>query len=112
MWFFRRILKVSWTARRTNRRILRELRCKQTLLKRIREQQCKFFGHHMRKYQLEHLITTAKLDGKRSRGRMRESYLDGMARWVGVERNVNVLRKVRDRDEWRGMVAYAFRHGT
>ena len=48
MWFIRRMLKASWTARKTSERVLKEADTEYNLLDRIRTQQAKFVGHVMR----------------------------------------------------------------
>ena len=49
--------------------------------KEARKRQAVFFGHVMRRKELEHLVTTGKIDEKRSRGRQREKILDSMTVW-------------------------------
>ncbi|GFO12559.1 hypothetical protein PoB_003906400 [Plakobranchus ocellatus] len=49
----------------------------------IRKRQATFLGHVMRRGKLEHLVTTGKFEGKRSRGRQREKIMDGLATWLG-----------------------------
>jgi hypothetical protein len=49
------------------------------LIKDIRKRQSDFFGHIIRKEQIEHLVITGKISGRRNRGRLREKILDGLA---------------------------------
>ena len=72
MWFLRRMLHISYIDGVTNEEVLRKANTKRTLLTRIRGQQSRFFGHVMRREHLEHLVTTGKLQGNRSRGRQRK----------------------------------------
>ncbi|GFS21719.1 endonuclease-reverse transcriptase [Elysia marginata] len=46
MWFLRRMLKIPWTAKKTNERVLQEAQSKRSLLDKIRKRQATFFGHH------------------------------------------------------------------
>ena len=69
MWFLRRTLSIPWTARKINEEVLNEAGETRKLLITTRRRQAKFFGHVMRRKQLEHLVTTEKLNGKRCRGR-------------------------------------------
>ena len=48
-----------------------------------KRRQAEFLGHVMRKGKLEHLLTTGKVEGKRSRGRQRIKKEDGIAAWLG-----------------------------
>ena len=104
MWLYRRVLKIPWTAKRSNESILTELGKGLTLANKIRSHQASFFGQVMRRHDLEHLITTAKVIGKRSRGRPREKILDCMKRWTGVNKAVDLIIMSEDRDLWRDMV--------
>ena len=71
MWFLRRMLRVSWTEKRTNLEILNTASSTRKLMNNIKRRQAEFLGHVMRKGKLEHLLTTGKIEGKRSRCRQR-----------------------------------------
>ena len=60
----------------------------------------------MRKGKLEHLLTTGKIEGKRSRGRQRIKIQDGIAAWLGRS-TAEMFVDARDREKWRVMIAYA-----
>jgi len=111
MWFYRRMLRISYEDHITNEEVLTRIGSKRSLLKNIQTRQAQFFGHTMRRKKLEHLMTTGKFEGRKSRGRPREKIVDSMARWIGVE-PVRMLRVVEDRERWRAMVANASRQGT
>ncbi|GFO05582.1 trafficking kinesin-binding protein 1 [Plakobranchus ocellatus] len=66
----------------------------------------------MRRGKLEHLVTTGKFEGKRSRGRQREKIMDGLATWLGPGKVSDILAAVKDRDLWRDMIANAYKQGT
>ena len=68
MWFLRRMLKISYLDRITNKEVLQRAKTSKALMKYIKKQQSKFTGHTMRQRSLEHLGTTGKIEGKRSRG--------------------------------------------
>ena len=63
MWFIRRMQKISWKEKKTNEQVLRETIGKRKLIQKIVQRQVSFFGHVMRKGQLENIITTAKING-------------------------------------------------
>ncbi|GFO00325.1 endonuclease-reverse transcriptase [Plakobranchus ocellatus] len=71
MWFLRRMLRIPWTAKKTNERVLNEANKRRSLVRTIRKSQATFLGHVMRRGKLEHLVTTGKFEGKRSRGRQK-----------------------------------------
>ena len=69
MWFILRMQKISWKEKKTNEQVLRETIGKRKLIQKILQRQVSFFGHLMRKRQLENIVTTAKINGKRKRGK-------------------------------------------
>ena len=111
-WFLRRMLRVPWTARKTNIEVLREANTQRSLVNRIRKRQAQFVGHIIRRDGLENLITTGWLKGRRARGRQREKTLDGLTEWMGKDKVTDMLSFARDREVWRDMITNAFRHGT
>ncbi|GFN78262.1 hypothetical protein PoB_000476800 [Plakobranchus ocellatus] len=58
------------------------------------------------------IVSTGKLEGKRSRGRQREKIMDGLAIWLGPGKESDILAAVKDRDLWRDMIANAYKQGT
>ena len=91
MWFLRRMLRISWTANKTNKMVSKEAETNRSLVQNIRKQQATFFGHVMRGEGLEHFLTTGKLDRKRSKGRQRENMLDSMKSWLGAGRVTDMM---------------------
>ena len=70
MWFLRRMMKISWMAKKSNDTVPKEAHTSRALVKKIwTVRQTTFFGHVMRREKLEHLITTGMIEGKRSRGK-------------------------------------------
>lgn len=114
MWFFRRMLKISWKEKRTNESVLKNAGTSRTLMKTIRKRQMQFLGHLNRHKGLEHLALTGKIDGKRGPGRKRLIYLESMNRWMTQKKsNVDFLRMSENRVEWQTMITdVCIRHGT
>ncbi|GFO37552.1 retrovirus-related pol polyprotein line-1 [Plakobranchus ocellatus] len=79
---------------------------------RIRRRQAKFVGHIMRREGLENLVTTGRMEGKKSRGRQREKMLDGMTSWMGTKRVTDALSESWDRESWKDMIAKSKGQGT
>ncbi|GFO37936.1 hypothetical protein PoB_006444100 [Plakobranchus ocellatus] len=96
----------------TNERVLNEANKRRSLVRTIRKRQATFLGHVMRRGKLEHLVTTGKFEGKRSRGRQRQKIMDGLATWLGTGKVLDTLTAVKDRDLWRDMIANAYKQGT
>ncbi|GFO35533.1 RNA-directed DNA polymerase from mobile element jockey [Plakobranchus ocellatus] len=67
MWFLRRMLRIPWTAKKTNERVLNEANKRRSLVRTIRKRQATFLGHVMRRGKLEHLVTTGKFEGKKAK---------------------------------------------
>ncbi|GFO16834.1 hypothetical protein PoB_004333900 [Plakobranchus ocellatus] len=93
MWFPRRMLRIPWTAKKTNERVLNEANKRRTLVRTIRKRQATFLGHVMRRGKLEHLVTTGKFEGKRTRGRLSQCglaitpFANTGCNWVGTVMN-------------------------
>ena len=83
MWFLRRMLRVSWTEKRTNLEIPNTARSTRKVISNVKRRQAEFLGRVMRKGKLEHLLRAGKIEGKRSRGRQRIKIQDGIAAWLG-----------------------------
>ncbi|KAG1655749.1 Down syndrome cell adhesion molecule [Nymphon striatum] len=75
MWGFRRIQRISWKARKTNEEVLRQTNQERCMLKKIKQRQYKFMGHVLRKQQLENLSLSGKINGKRTPGTQRKTFL-------------------------------------
>ena len=58
------MMRIPWTAKKTNEEVLTESQTTRQLMTKIRKRQAKFVGHVIRRNQLEHLVTTGKFDGK------------------------------------------------
>ena len=112
MWFLRRMLRISYLDRVRNKEVLEGAGTTRSLVKEERKRQAVFFGHVMRRKELEHLVTTGKIDGKRSRGRQREKILDSMTVWLQKDKPMQTMSCTSNRERWRSMVANAMKFGT
>jgi len=85
MWVYRRMLRISWRDRITNREVLSRLGSETQLLLSIKKRKLQYFGHIMRgdKYQFLQLIIQGKIEGKRAPGRRRTSWLKNLRQWFG-----------------------------
>ncbi|KAF7242709.1 hypothetical protein EYD10_10814 [Varanus komodoensis] len=78
-WCWRRLLRVLWTARRSNWSVLEEINPDCSLEGQILKMKCKYFGHLMRrKDSLEKSLMLGTIEGKRRKGRQRMRWLDGV----------------------------------
>ena len=79
LWYWRRLLRVPWTARRSNQSILKEISPEYSLGGLILKLQLQHFGHLMwRTDSLEKTPMLGKTEGRRGRGRQRMRWLDGI----------------------------------
>ena len=69
------MLSMSYKDRVTNEEVLRRANVDRTLKKDIVKRQMEFFGHVIRKEEWENFMVTGFIEGKRARGRQRETYL-------------------------------------
>ncbi len=113
MYFWRRILKIPWTARVTNAQVLNRMNTRRELICGLRRRQTEFLGHVMRREALENLSLTGKIERRRGRGRPRIKYMDGIVDDVGGGVSaVQLFQMTRDRELWSSVVVNVFRDTT
>ena len=79
LWCWRRLLRVPWTARRSNQPILKEISPEYSLERLILKLKLHYFGHLKRRTNsLEKTLTLEKIEGRRRRGRQRMRWLHGI----------------------------------
>ncbi|KAG1673509.1 Craniofacial development protein 2 [Nymphon striatum] len=107
MWLIRRMMRISWTEKRTNDSVLKEANVTRSLIKNVRRRQLEFLGHICRQKDLEYLSITGKIEGKRSRGRQRTTFIGSLNTWTTQKQynNNSFLRIAENRSEWRTMIA-------
>ena len=86
LWCWRRLLRVPWTARRSNQSILKEISPEYSLERLMLKLKLQYFGHWMRRTDwLEKILMLGKIEGRRRRGQQRMRWLDGITISIGHE---------------------------
>ena len=97
MWLYMRMLGISWKEHKTNEEVLNKMKTKRSLLNTIKQRKCQYFGHIIRRDNLQRLLMDGRINGRRGRGKLRTIWTDNIKEWTKLPYN-DYIRVAQDRE--------------
>ena len=103
MWCYRRLLKLSWMRKSSNERVLAVAEDEKKVVRTIKDRKLKYYGHVIRHQGSQKDALTWTIEGRRSRGRQRWTWIDDVNEWSRLTTS-EIRTRAQDRKGWRELV--------
>ena len=106
MWGYRKMLKINFRDRITNKEVLSRMHTELHFLNDMMKRKMKYAGHALRgSAGVSHLqILEGQVEGKRKQGRPKDTWIQDMLKWSRRKKDGELKRAAEDRDRWKLMV--------
>ena len=106
MWCYRRMLKISWKDKITNKEVLKQAQTELHFMKDMMKRKLEYGGHVLRgsSGKTHLIILEGKIEGKRAQGRPRLTWIDDIKVWTRLKTYGEVKRIAEDRYRWKSIV--------
>ena len=101
IWCYRRLLRISWTEKKTNEWIRNKMDVSERLLAAINLKKMAFVGHVLKGKEITNDLLLEKVYGRRGRGRPKARYSDNIKEISGGRSMIQLYRMAQDREKWK-----------
>ena len=95
------MLKIPWSAKKTNEEVLKMLKIKKYVVPTIEKRKTIYFGHMIRRDNIQRMLVEGRVEGKRCKGRPRMEWTTNIQEWTQITSYEEMIRKTQNRERWR-----------